>query len=194
LRDIYFQYLSPIMDPPTEKSVGKGSTSLPKKLFDSNEDQTSADDSDLRTSPIITYKRRIPQPRSSQLTSDKRLKPSSPLKLITSPFVPRLASSCSTPLSVKSKPPLIVQSPMTDSDDEDSLLFEAWDEIEKSVQKESSSVASCPKEQLPEKLSVKTSFGGFSTASGTQIVVSEEAAKASEALLAFFLAEEIPDD
>jgi hypothetical protein len=186
--------VSPTDEQPSEKPAGKGNLSLPKKLFDSNEEIDSIGDEDLKKSPIITYKRRIPQSRSSELRGDKRLKPSSPLKSLNSPQILQPAM-CSTPLSVKAKPPLIPQSPIVDSEDDDSLLFELCDEIEKSVQKEGGSVSSCPKEKPKEKVqSANMNFGGFSTASGAKITISEEASKAAEGLFAMFMAEDIPEE
>jgi hypothetical protein len=197
----------------------KGNTSLPKKLFGSNEEQQSTDDSDQRKSPIITYKRRVPICRNSQPRSEKRLKPSSPLKLFNSPLALPRTASCSTPLTDKIKPlALVTQSPIVcniESEEDDSLLFDFCDEIEKSVRKDSLGASSSA---IPEKKSFDASsrlgasasaipgrksfdaissikaHGGFNTASGTQIPLSENAVKAAESLLGMFLAEEIKDE
>lgn len=199
------QYQSPSDESPIEKVAVKGNTSLPKKLFDSNEEQQNLDDSDQRKSPIITYKRRVPTSRNTQPRSEKRLKPSSPLKLFNSPLATLRTSSCSTPLSDKVKPlALVTQSPIVcgmESEEDDSLLFDLCDEIEKSVQKSNSrlgaSGSTISGKKIVDTRSSIRALGGFSTASGTQIPLSEDAVKTGESLLGMFLAEvveEIPDD
>lgn len=198
---------------PAEKVAVKSNTSLPKNLFGSNEEQQNTDDLDQRKSPIITYKRRVPASRNSQLKSEKRLKPSSPLKLFNSQLVAG-TSSCSTPISEKSKPlPLVIQSPIVcsmESEEEDSLLFEFCDKIEKSVRQDGSLVAKLPEQKnastsscvaagssrILEKKKAEISSRvntGFSTASGTQIPLSEDAVKNSERLLSWYLAQTISD-
>jgi BRCA2 repeat len=88
-----------------------------------------------------------------------------------------------------------------ESEEDDSLLLDFCDEIEKTVQKDSSRIGASAS-TISEKKSVDASssiraLGGFSTASGTQIPLSENALKAGESLLGMFLAEaveEIPDE
>ncbi|CAB3375700.1 Hypothetical predicted protein [Cloeon dipterum] len=155
----------------------KAAAVKPKKLFDEGPAEEGAE---RAKSPIITYKRRLPHMRSNFL--QKRLKASStPLSKVPPP------STCSTPkASTPPKKPLIE----TDSEHEDdSLLFELCDEIEKSVQ---NSRNSCVSENKVDLGASVQSLGGFTTARGTKIAISEESAKAAEAMLASFLAEPLP--
>ncbi|XP_059468515.1 uncharacterized protein LOC132192532 [Neocloeon triangulifer] len=171
----------------SQKPQKAASLVVPKKLFD--EDASSLDDLELRKSPVITYKRRFPQRRDSAL-----LKKPKPCPTVEAPQ----PSMCSTPIASKSvavfEEPSVVNN---ESEEEDSLLFELCDEIEKSVQREKSlkeSYASKKEQKKQDPNSSIKIFGGFSTASGAKIAVSESSTKAAETLLAMFLEEDIPDE